>query len=88
MNALMTTLLPLDMMIIGMLILGAFIAYMLYSGEIPMRWFGSIRRDARPVFYWLGIALLQGCHCEPPQAAKQSPALAGRLLRFARSDRF
>lgn len=55
MDVLMTTLLSLDTMILVMLILGAFIAYMLYSGEVPMRWFGSIQRDLRPVFYWLGI---------------------------------
>ena len=55
MEALKETLLALDTMILVMVILGAFIAYMLYSGEVPMRWFGSIQRDSRPVFYWLGI---------------------------------
>ncbi len=38
-----------------MMIVGAFIVYELYSGEIPVRWFGSIQREKRPFFYWLGI---------------------------------
>ena len=48
-------LLGLDTMILVILILGVFIAWELKSGEIPMRWFGSIRRDIRPFFYWVGI---------------------------------
>lgn len=45
----------LDTMILVMLIFGAFIAYEVYSGEVPLKWFGSIQRDANPVFYWLSI---------------------------------
>jgi membrane-anchored protein YejM (alkaline phosphatase superfamily) len=51
----MTTLLALDTMILVMAILSAFIVYMVYSGEVPMRWLGSIHRDSRPLYYWLGI---------------------------------
>ena len=47
--------LGLDTMILVILIFGAFIAWELKSGEIPMRWFGSIRRDTRPFFYWIGL---------------------------------
>lgn len=55
MESLKEMLLAMDTMIIVMLILGAFIVYEVYSGEVPVRWFGSIRRDARPFFYWLSI---------------------------------
>ncbi len=55
MEILKTTLLAMDAMIPVMLIFGAFIAYELYSGKIPVRWFGSIQREKRPFFYWLGI---------------------------------
>jgi hypothetical protein len=55
MESLKTTLLAMDTMMIVMLIFGAFIAYELYSGQFPLRWFGSIQRDKQPVFYWLGI---------------------------------
>lgn len=48
-------LLGLDTMILIILILGAFIVWMLRSGEVPMRWLGSIRRDTRPFFYWISI---------------------------------
>lgn len=48
-------LLGLDSMILIMGIFGAFIVWELKSGEFPLRWFGSIRRDARPFFYWIGI---------------------------------
>jgi hypothetical protein len=51
----MAPLLALDTMILVMAILSTFIAYMLYSGEVPLRWFGSIYRNSRPFFYWLGI---------------------------------
>ncbi len=55
METLKTTLLAMDTMIPVMLIFGIFIAYELYSGEIPVKWFGSIQRARRPFFYWLGI---------------------------------
>lgn len=42
-----------DAILLGALIFGAFIVYELYSGEVPMRFFGSIHRDQRPFFYWL-----------------------------------
>lgn len=48
-------LLGVDTLILVILIVGGFVAWELKSGEIPMRWFGSIRRDARPFFYWIGI---------------------------------
>jgi hypothetical protein len=48
-------LLGLDTMIVVILILGAFIAWELRSGELLLRWFGSIHRDARPFAYWIGI---------------------------------
>ena len=57
MDGLLEALLTLDTMILVMVILGVFIAYMLYSGEVPMRWLGSLHRDSRPVLYWLGILL-------------------------------
>jgi hypothetical protein len=44
-----------DVILLSAIILGAFIAYELYSGEVPMRWFGSIKRSTRPFFYWLFI---------------------------------
>ncbi len=44
-----------DVILLSAIILGVFIAYELYSGEVPVRWFGSIRRDKRPFFYWLSI---------------------------------
>ena len=50
-------LLSLDTVILVIIIVGGFIAWELKSGEIPMRLFGSIRRDARPFFYWMGILL-------------------------------
>lgn len=55
MESLKETLLNLDTMIIVMVILGAFIAYEIYSGNAPLKWFGSIRRESNPVFYWLLI---------------------------------
>lgn len=55
MESLKETLLNLDTMIIVMVILGAFIAYEIYSGNVPMKWFGDIRRENNPVFYWLSI---------------------------------
>lgn len=48
-------LLGLDTLIFVILILGGFIAWELKSGEIPLRWFGSIRREIRPFFYWISI---------------------------------
>lgn len=50
-------LLGLDTLILIFLIWGAFIVWELRSGEVPLRWFGSIRRDTRPFFYWMGILL-------------------------------
>lgn len=55
MDRLKAILLAMDTMILVMAILGIFIAYMLQSGEIPLRWFGSVHRDSNPLFYWLGI---------------------------------
>lgn len=46
-------LLSLDTFVIAILIFGAFIAYEFISGNIPIRWFGSIKRSDRPIFYWL-----------------------------------
>jgi hypothetical protein len=51
----MDLLMTMDTMWIVALILGAFILYELRSGEVPVRWFGSIRRSQRPFFYWLSI---------------------------------
>jgi hypothetical protein len=48
-------LLSIDTMWIVMLILGGFIVYQLRSGEVPLRFVGSIRRARAPVFYWLFI---------------------------------
>jgi hypothetical protein len=48
-------LLNFDTMILVILILGGFVVWEIRSGEIPMRWFGSLRRDDRPFFYWIGI---------------------------------
>ncbi len=51
----MEFLLSLDTMWIVALILGGFIIYELRSGEVPMRWFGSIKRVRAPFFYWLFV---------------------------------
>jgi len=48
-------LLGLDTLILVILFLGGFIAWELKSGEFPLRWFRSIRRDTRPLFFWVGI---------------------------------
>ncbi len=48
-------LLGLDTLILVFLLWGGFIVWELKSGEVPLRWFGSIRRDRRPFFYWMGI---------------------------------
>ena len=48
-------LLNFDTMILVVLIFGGFIVWELKSGEFPMRWFGTIRRDTRPFFYWIGM---------------------------------
>ncbi|HMZ07339.1 MAG TPA: hypothetical protein PK078_06945 [Anaerolineales bacterium] len=50
-------LLNFDTMILIILFLGAFITWEIRAGEIPLRWFGSIRRDMRPFIYWIGILL-------------------------------
>lgn len=50
-------LLNFDTMILVMFVFGGFIAWELKSGEFPLRWFGSIRRDSRPFFYWIGILI-------------------------------
>lgn len=44
-----------DVILLSAIVLGAFVAYELYSAEVPLRWFGSIKRDKRPFFYWLTI---------------------------------
>lgn len=48
-------LLSIDTMWIVALILGSFIVYQLRSGEIPLRFFGSIKRARTPIIYWLFI---------------------------------
>ena len=55
MESLKEWLLGLDTIILVILILGGFIVWEIRSGEVPLRWFGSIRRDDRPFFYWIGI---------------------------------
>jgi hypothetical protein len=51
----MDFLLSLDSIWIVALILGGFIFYELRSGEVPLRWLGSIKRERSPFFYWLMI---------------------------------
>ena len=51
----MDFLLSIDTMWIVILILGAFIFYQVRSGEVPLRFFGSIQRSRAPIFYWLFI---------------------------------
>ena len=48
-------LLSIDTMWIVALLLGGFIVYQLRSGEIPLRFFGSIKRARAPIIYWLFI---------------------------------
>lgn len=55
MESLKEMLLSLDTMILVMVILVVFIVYEIRSGNVPLRWFGGIRRDNNPVFYWLMI---------------------------------
>jgi ABC-type spermidine/putrescine transport system permease subunit II len=47
----------LDTLVIAIFIFGAFLVYELISGKIPVRWFGSIKRSERPIFYWLFMLL-------------------------------
>lgn len=51
----MKFLLSIDTLWIVALILGGFIFYELRSGEIPLRWLGSIKRSRSPFFFWLFI---------------------------------
>lgn len=51
----MDFLLSIDMLWIVALILGISIVYELRSGEIHLRFFGSISRANAPIFYWLLI---------------------------------
>ena len=51
----MDWLLSMDTMWIVALILGWFIVYQLRSGEIPLRFVGSLKRARAPIFYWLFI---------------------------------
>ncbi len=51
----MDFLLSIDTMWIVALILGVFIVYQLRSGEILLRFFGSITRARAPIIYWLFI---------------------------------
>ena len=53
-------LLSIDTMWIVALILGWFIAYQLRSGEIPLRFFGPIKRARAPIIYWLFILFYIG----------------------------
>jgi ABC-type spermidine/putrescine transport system permease subunit II len=55
METLKEWLLGLDTLILVILIFGGFVAWELKSGEIPLRWFGSIRRGVRPFIYWISI---------------------------------
>jgi hypothetical protein len=55
METLKEWLLGLDTLILVILIFGGFVAWELKSGEIPLRWFGSIRRSMRPFIYWISI---------------------------------
>lgn len=48
-------LLSLDTLWIVAFILSAFIVYQLRSGEIPLRFIGSIKRARTPILYWLFI---------------------------------
>ncbi|HMS00772.1 MAG TPA: hypothetical protein PKK96_00040 [Anaerolineales bacterium] len=48
-------LLSIDTLWIVALILGWFIVYELRSGEIHLRFFGSIKRARAPIIYWLFI---------------------------------
>jgi hypothetical protein len=48
-------LLGLDTLILVILIFGGFVVWELKSGEFPMRWFGTIHRDHRPVVYWMAM---------------------------------
>jgi hypothetical protein len=48
-------LLSIDTMWIAALLVGGFIVYELRSGEIPLRWLGSIKRSQSPFFFWLFI---------------------------------
>lgn len=51
----MDFLLSLDTTWLVMLVLGWFIVHQLRSGEVPIRWIGSIKRTRTPIFYWLFI---------------------------------
>jgi hypothetical protein len=51
----MEFLLSIDTLWIVALILGGFIFYELRSGEVPMRWFGSLKRARTPIIYWAMI---------------------------------
>ena len=55
MDMLKEFLLAMDTTIPIMLIVAGFIVYEVYSGEVPVRWFGAIHRDSRPFFYWVSI---------------------------------
>lgn len=45
--------LSLNTLVIAILVFGVFVVYEFVSGKIPVRWFGSIKRSDRPIFYWL-----------------------------------
>lgn len=48
-------LLGLDTLILVIIFIGAFIAWELKAGEIPLRWFGAIRRERTPIIYWISM---------------------------------
>ncbi len=50
MDTLKEMFLALDTMVLVALIFGAFIAYEVYSGEVPLRWFGRYDAMATPCF--------------------------------------
>jgi hypothetical protein len=47
--------LSIDTLWIAALSLGGFIFYELRAGEVPLRWFGSIKRTRVPLIFWLFI---------------------------------
>lgn len=55
MESLLDWLLGLDTLILVILAVGGFVAWELRSGEFPLRWFGLIRRDRRPMIYWIAM---------------------------------
>lgn len=59
----MDFLLSIDTMWIVALILGWFIVYQVRTGEVPLRFFGSIKRARAPIIYWLFILFYVAVLC-------------------------